>query len=133
MEIYTQHDGQDDGFYMPKQGSGLRPMPLLAFYLKNRNSNRTASKFYRVHRPNTGMQTVPMELDKLKERYTRVSNPNDCEEPWTSIYKDSATKCVHKIQRNYCPRIAQQTAQVSSNCNRISTNVDNARHYKYIL
>ncbi|KAL7053455.1 hypothetical protein AAHC03_027120 [Spirometra sp. Aus1] len=110
MEIYTQHDGDADGFYMPRQNSGIRSMPLLAFYIKNRTNRNSGTKLYRIYRPNTGMQTVPMEYDKLKERYVRVSSPSDCQELWTAVYKDSATKCIHLIQRNYCSRIAQQKA-----------------------
>ncbi|VDL82627.1 unnamed protein product [Schistocephalus solidus] len=110
MEIYTQHDGDADGFYMPRQNSGIRSMPLLAFYIKNRMNRNSGTKLYRIYRPNTGMQTVPMEYDKLKERYTRVSSPSDCQELWATVYKDSATKCIHLIQRNYCSRIAQQKA-----------------------
>ncbi|VDN09853.1 unnamed protein product, partial [Dibothriocephalus latus] len=110
MEIYTQHDGDADGFYMPRQNSGVRSMPLLAFYIKNRTNRSSGTRLYRIYRPNTGMQTVPMEYEKLKERYSRVSSPSDCQELWTTVYKESATKCIHLIQRNYCSRIAQQKA-----------------------
>uniref|UniRef100_A0A5K3FI44 Helicase_C_4 domain-containing protein n=2 Tax=Mesocestoides corti TaxID=53468 RepID=A0A5K3FI44_MESCO len=117
MEIYTQHDGSEDGFYMPKQGTALRAMPLLAFCLRSRASGdggRKAKQLYRVYRPNTGMQSTPMEFDKLTERYAKVSNPSDCQEAWSSIYNDSARKCIHLIQRNYCHRLAQRNSQGQS-------------------
>ncbi len=122
MEIYTQHDGDQDGFYMPKQATAIRPMPLLAFCLKSqRNNDGKKRLLYRVVRPNTGMQSSAMEFDKLTERYSKVGNPADCQDAWTTIYKDSAKKCIHVIQRNYCPRITQRTSQVSSVCLSIFT------------
>ncbi|VDP83951.1 unnamed protein product [Echinostoma caproni] len=114
MEIYTQHDGVNDGFYLPVGANSMRVViPILAVYLKSRPSARlsggkTETKYYRIYRPNTGLQSRPMELEKLLERYNRVSNPSDCQDAWHRVCKESATRCIHMLQHNMCPRAAQQ-------------------------
>ncbi|TPP65888.1 Notch signaling pathway -1 [Fasciola gigantica] len=114
MEIYTQHDGMNDGFYLPVGANAMRVViPILAVYVKSRPSTRlsggkTETKYYRIYRPNTGMQSRPMELEKLLERYSRVSNPSDCQDAWHRVCKESATRCIHMLQHNMCPRAAQQ-------------------------
>lgn len=115
MEIYTQHDGDQDGFYMPKQTTSTRSIPLLAFCLKSQRSTdgkKRSKLLYRVVRPNTGIQTTPMEFDKLAERYSRVTNPADCQEPWSTVFAESARSCIHLIQRNFCSRVANRNSQV---------------------
>ncbi|THD21168.1 Notch signaling pathway -1 [Fasciola hepatica] len=114
MEIYTQHDGMNDGFYLPVGANSMRVViPILAVYVKSRPSTRLSggkseTKYYRIYRPNTGMQSRPMELEKLLERYSRVSNPSDCQDAWHRVCKESATRCIHMLQHNMCPRAAQQ-------------------------
>ncbi|CAL8089156.1 unnamed protein product [Calicophoron daubneyi] len=114
MEIYTQHDGKHDGFYLPSAPVSSRlVIPILAIYLKSRPAVRLSGgkkdiKFYRIYRPNTGMQARPLELDKLLERYTRVPNPSDCQDPWQRVCKESATRCIHVMQNNFCPRASQR-------------------------
>lgn len=121
MDIYAQHDGDEDGFYLPKQSTVSRVMPLLAFCLRANSSpykssddrgRRKAKRLYRVYRPNTGMQSEPMEYGKLTETYAKVANPTECQEHWSFIYRESATKCIHLIQRNHCNRINMRNAQV---------------------
>ncbi|VDK20829.1 unnamed protein product [Taenia asiatica] len=117
MELYTQHDGDEDGFYLPKQSTVSRVMPLLAFCLRNKvgdegdRERRKMKRLYRVYRPNTGMQSEPMEYGKLTEQYVKVSNPTDCQEHWSTIYDESATKCIHLIQRNHCSRLNVRNPQ----------------------
>lgn len=114
MEIYTQHDGVNDGFYLPVGANSMRVIiPILAVYVKSRPTARLSggkaeTKYYRIYRPNTGMQSRPMELEKLLERYSRVSNPSDCQDAWHRVCKESATRCIHMLQHNMCPRAAQQ-------------------------
>ncbi|CAH8510184.1 unnamed protein product [Heterobilharzia americana] len=106
MEIYTQHDGVHDGFYLPLTPStGKVVIPVLAVYVKSRvtrSSGSSESKLYRIYRPNTGMQARMIELEKLQERYKRVSNPSDCQEPWSRIFKESAKCCIHILLHGYC-------------------------------
>ncbi|KAL5109819.1 hypothetical protein TcWFU_001472 [Taenia crassiceps] len=117
MELYAQHDGDEDGFYLPKQSIVSRVMPLLAFCLRNKigdegdRERRKLKRLYRVYRPNTGMQSEPMEYGKLTEQYVKVSNPTDCQEHWSTIYDESATKCIHLIQRNHCNRLSVRNSQ----------------------
>lgn len=121
MELYAQHDGDEDGFYLPKQSIVSRVMPLLAFCLRNKagdggdRERRKMKRLYRVYRPNTGMQSEPMEYGKLTEQYVKVSNPTDCQEHWSTIYDESATKCIHLIQRNHCNRLSVRNPQVCRN------------------
>ncbi|KAK4471151.1 hypothetical protein MN116_005546 [Schistosoma mekongi] len=111
MEIYTQHDGINDGFYLPSVVSGNKiVIPILAVYVKTRSTrsiSSTESKLYRIYRPNTGMQARPVELEKLRERYTRVSNPSDCQEPWSRIFKESAKRCIHMLLHGFCSSTTQ--------------------------
>ncbi|CAH8519864.1 unnamed protein product [Schistosoma intercalatum] len=111
MEIYTQHDGVNDGFYLPSVISNNKiVIPVLAVYVKTRNTRSTSksdSKLYRIYRPNTGMQARPIELEKLQERYTRVSNPSDCQEPWSRIFKESARRCIHMLLHGFCSSTIQ--------------------------
>ncbi|CDS43053.1 protein strawberry notch 1 [Echinococcus multilocularis] len=117
MELYAQHDGDEDGFYLPKQSTVSRVMPLLAFCLRNKagdvgdRERRKMKRLYRVYRPNTGMQSEPMEYGKLTEQYAKVSNPTDCQEHWSTIYDESATRCIHLIQRNHCNRVSVRNPQ----------------------
>ncbi|CAH8619980.1 unnamed protein product [Dicrocoelium dendriticum] len=114
MEIYTQHDGVHDGFYLP---SGLTTskvvIPVLAVYVKSRpgarlSGGKSDTKYYRIYRPNTGMQARPLELGKLLERYTRVANPSECQDAWYHVCKESATRCIHVMQHGICPRATHQ-------------------------
>ncbi|CAH8532378.1 unnamed protein product [Schistosoma bovis] len=111
MEIYTQHDGVNDGFYLPSVISNNKiVIPVLAVYVKTRTTRSTSksdSKLYRIYRPNTGMQARPIELEKLQERYTRVSNPSDCQEPWSRIFKESARRCIHMLLHGFCSSTIQ--------------------------
>ncbi|KAF6777050.1 hypothetical protein AHF37_03606 [Paragonimus kellicotti] len=114
MEIYTQHDGVHDGFYLPSVPTGSKVVvPILAVYVRSRpaarlSGDKTDTKFYRIYRPNTGMQARPLELEKLLERYSRVSTPSDCQDSWHRVCKESATRCIHMMQHGFCPRVAQQ-------------------------
>ncbi|KAA3674887.1 uncharacterized protein DEA37_0003007 [Paragonimus westermani] len=114
MEIYTQHDGVHDGFYLPSTPTGSKVVvPVLAVYVRSRpaarlSGDKTDTKFYRIYRPNTGMQARPVELEKLLERYSRVSIPSDCQDSWHRVCKESATRCIHMMQHGFCPRVAQQ-------------------------
>ncbi|CAH8577190.1 unnamed protein product [Schistosoma rodhaini] len=111
MEIYTQHDGVNDGFYLPSAVSNNKiVIPVLAVYVKTRTMRSTTkpdSKLYRIYRPNTGMQARPIELEKLQERYTRVSNPSECQEPWSRIFKESARRCIHMLLHGFCSSTMQ--------------------------
>uniref|UniRef100_A0A5K4F4Y8 Protein strawberry notch homolog 1 n=2 Tax=Schistosoma mansoni TaxID=6183 RepID=A0A5K4F4Y8_SCHMA len=111
MEIYTQHDGVNDGFYLPSAVSNNKiVIPVLAVYVKTRtmrSTNKPDLKLYRIYRPNTGMQARPIELEKLQERYTRVSNPSDCQEPWSRIFKESARRCIHMLLHGFCSSTMQ--------------------------
>ncbi|KAH8874996.1 Protein strawberry notch [Schistosoma japonicum] len=111
MEIYTQHDGINDGFYLPSVLSGNKVViPILAVFVKTRSTRSTSStesKLYRIYRPNTGMQARPVELEKLRERYTRVPNPSDCQEPWSRIFKESAKRCIHMLLHGFCSSTTQ--------------------------
>ncbi|KAG5446071.1 Protein strawberry notch 1 [Clonorchis sinensis] len=113
MEIYTQHDGTHDGFYLPSNPASSKiVIPILAVYVKSRASARSSgkadTKYYRIYRPNTGMQGRLLELDKLLERYSRIPNPSDCQDAWHRVFKTSTTRCIHLMQHGFCPRVAQQ-------------------------
>ncbi|VDL27985.1 unnamed protein product [Hymenolepis diminuta] len=120
MDIYTQHEGSEDGFYMPKNDASTVRIPALAFCIKEenqpeegvfeeeelgdeRNRRRKLKRLYRLYRPNTGMQSEPMGYGKLIEQFEKTL-PTECEPDWTNVYQLSETKCIHAIQKKPCPR-----------------------------
>lgn len=108
MEIYTQNDGKHDGFYYPSNTMNVKVVvPVLAICIKSRSAMKNDTKFYRLYRPNTGMQIKTIELEKLLERYKRISSPSDCQYPWHQVFKESATRCIHLVQHNFCLSVFQ--------------------------
>ncbi|VDO04076.1 unnamed protein product [Rodentolepis nana] len=123
MDIYTQHEGSEDGFYMPKNDTSVVKIPALAFCIKEENQpeeevyeqkdeddfgdersrRRKLKRLYRLYRPNTGMQSEPIEYGKLIEQFEKTL-PTECEPDWTNVYQLSETKCIHAIQKKPCPR-----------------------------
>lgn len=121
MEIYMQHDGSEDGFYTPKEENGPVKIPLLAYCLQDesrrdvgnessdeddeqRSKKLKSKRLYRIYRPNTGLQSEPIEYGKLAEQFTKTSSSTDCQDSWSYIYEQSKTKCIHLIQNKVCPR-----------------------------
>lgn len=123
MDIYTQHEGSEDGFYMPKNDASVVKIPALAYCIKEENQpeeevydqneeeefgdersrRRKLKRLYRLYRPNTGMQSEPIEYGKMIEQFEKTL-PTECEPDWTNVYQLSETKCIHAIQKKLCPR-----------------------------
>ncbi|VEL18379.1 unnamed protein product [Protopolystoma xenopodis] len=122
MELYAKHEGAYDGFYLPVPQSNTRLLiPILAIYFRSRSAkpggkSEPETRLYRIYRPNTGLQARLIELDRLRERYTRVANPSDeaCQGAWKRVFQESATKCIHLLQQQFCPKTATAHAQVQA-------------------
>ncbi|KAL3320693.1 Protein strawberry notch 1 [Cichlidogyrus casuarinus] len=108
MEIYTEHEGEADGFYLPRVPNPIQKInvPLLAIFVRSGKEKKSGSclKYYRIIRPNTGIQSRNIELDKLLEKYKRVSNPSDCRIDWSKVFNESSSKCIHAIMNGSCSR-----------------------------
>ncbi|XP_077389356.1 strawberry notch homolog 2b isoform X2 [Festucalex cinctus] len=90
--------GTDEGFYLSHKLRGNQPCVLLAEQGRGKN--------FIVYKPNIGKQTRPESLEKLQERYRKVTaeEAKDC---WESQFSFSLKKCSHANWNGKCKKIEE--------------------------
>ncbi|XP_029002127.1 protein strawberry notch homolog 2 isoform X2 [Betta splendens] len=88
----------DEGFYLSHKLQGSHPCVLLAEQGRGRSFN--------IYKPNIGKQTHPESLEKLEQRYRKVT-PDDAKDSWEHKFNFSIKKCRHASWNGKCKKIEE--------------------------
>ncbi|KAM4739563.1 strawberry notch homolog 2b isoform 2-T3 [Anableps anableps] len=90
--------GPDEGFYLSHKLRGNSPCVLLAEQGRGKNFN--------IYKPNIGKQTQPESLNKLLQRYRKVTFM-DAKESWENQFTFSFKNCSHANWNGKCKKIEE--------------------------
>uniref|UniRef100_A0A3B3DJF7 Protein strawberry notch homolog 2 n=1 Tax=Oryzias melastigma TaxID=30732 RepID=A0A3B3DJF7_ORYME len=90
--------GSDEGFYLSMKLRGSQPCVLLAEQGRGKN--------FIVYKPNIGKQTHPESLEKLMQRYRKVT-ADEAMDSWKSQFDFSFEKCSHANWNGKCKKIEE--------------------------
>ncbi|XP_040895620.1 protein strawberry notch homolog 2 isoform X2 [Toxotes jaculatrix] len=90
--------GADEGFYLSQKLRGSHPCVLLAEQGRGKNLI--------VYKPNIGKQTHPESLEKLHQRYRKVT-PEEARDSWENQFNFSFKKCSHANWNGKCKKIEE--------------------------
>ncbi|KAF7658376.1 hypothetical protein LDENG_00013770 [Lucifuga dentata] len=90
--------GADEGFYLSQKLRGNHPCVLLAEQGRGKN--------FVVYKPNIGKQAHPESLDKLQQRYRKVT-PEEAKDSWDNQFTFSFKKCSHANWNGKCKKIEE--------------------------
>lgn len=90
--------GNNEGFYLSQKLRGNNPCVLLAEQGRGKNII--------VYKPNIGKQTHPESLDKLQQRYRKVT-VEEARESWENQFNFSFSKCSHANWNGKCKKIEE--------------------------
>ncbi|XP_030583519.1 strawberry notch homolog 2b isoform X2 [Archocentrus centrarchus] len=90
--------GSDEGFYLSLKLRGNHPCVLLAEQGRGKN--------FVIYKPNIGKQTHPEGLDKLHQRYRKVT-PEEAKDCWENQFTFSFKKCSHANWNGKCKKIEE--------------------------
>uniref|UniRef100_A0AAX7UJ01 Protein strawberry notch homolog 2 n=1 Tax=Astatotilapia calliptera TaxID=8154 RepID=A0AAX7UJ01_ASTCA len=89
--------GHDEGFYLSMKVSNY-PCVLLAEQGRGKN--------FVVYKPNIGKQTHPESLEKLHQKYRKVT-PEEARDCWENQFTFSFKKCSHANWNGKCKKIEE--------------------------
>uniref|UniRef100_A0A3Q4IEY1 Protein strawberry notch homolog 2 n=1 Tax=Neolamprologus brichardi TaxID=32507 RepID=A0A3Q4IEY1_NEOBR len=89
--------GHDEGFYLSMKLRGNYPCVLLAEQGRGKN--------FVVYKPNIGKQTHPESLEKLHQKYRKVT-PEEARDCWENQFTFSFKKCSH-ANNGKCKKIEE--------------------------
>uniref|UniRef100_A0A669CVJ4 Protein strawberry notch homolog 2 n=1 Tax=Oreochromis niloticus TaxID=8128 RepID=A0A669CVJ4_ORENI len=90
--------GHDEGFYLSVKLRGNYPCVLLAEQGRGKN--------FVVYKPNIGKQTHPESLEKLHQKYRKVT-PEEARDCWENQFTFSFKKCSHANWNGKCKKIEE--------------------------
>ncbi|XP_023809708.1 protein strawberry notch homolog 2 isoform X3 [Oryzias latipes] len=90
--------GSDEGFYLSLKLRGSQPCVLLAEQGRGKN--------FIVYKPNIGKQAHPESLEKLMQRYRKVT-ADEAMDSWKSQFDFSFKKCSHANWNGKCKKIEE--------------------------
>ncbi|XP_038146211.1 protein strawberry notch homolog 2 isoform X2 [Cyprinodon tularosa] len=90
--------GPDEGFYLSHKLRGNSPCVLLAEQGRGKNFN--------IYKPNIGKQQLPESLNKLQQRYRKVTYL-EARESWENQFTFSFKNCSHANWNGKCKKIEE--------------------------
>ncbi|UYV73913.1 sno [Cordylochernes scorpioides] len=100
MEIWSQAQGKDEGFYISSQPRNNKRTAILAVTDNTRRA-KDKSQYYRVYRPNTGLQAKQETLNELRSKYKKVEH-EEARHHWEEQYDASTNTCSHMYWYGMC-------------------------------
>ncbi|KAK8767521.1 hypothetical protein V5799_005700 [Amblyomma americanum] len=101
QDIWKELTGKEEGYYLSNQVRNGKKTAVLAVADQARRSKEKKDKFFRLYRPNTGLQVRQESLTELKSKYKKVT-PDEAQPHWKEQYDSSETTCSHVYWYSSC-------------------------------
>ncbi|KAK0409136.1 hypothetical protein QR680_004360 [Steinernema hermaphroditum] len=105
MELYKDHNSEEDGFYISKKGpAGKRSAALI--YGIGKLGMEKGVRMYALTRPSTGRSAKLEPIADIKKRFQKTP-PEEAEQVWKDQYENAASSCQHIFVHGKCKTASQ--------------------------
>uniref|UniRef100_A0A1I7Z160 Helicase_C_4 domain-containing protein n=1 Tax=Steinernema glaseri TaxID=37863 RepID=A0A1I7Z160_9BILA len=105
MELYKDHNNDDDGFYLSRKGAaGKRAAALI--YGIGKIGIEKGMRMYALTRPSTGRSAKLEGIADIQKRFQKAT-PDEAEKVWKEQYENALNNCQHVFFHGKC-KVATQ-------------------------